>query len=145
MIKKITLNILFVFAFLNVNAQKWNTNFDEAKNSASKNNQHIILVFQGSDWCAPCIKLDREIWSTPEFINYANQHFTLLKADFPRKSKNKLTESQQKKNNELMETYNKQGYFPFVAVLNKNGTVLGTTGYKKTTPSEYIKLLNSFN
>lgn len=68
----------------------------------------------------------------------------MVKADFTRKSKNKLTESQQKQNNQLMEKYNTQGYFPFVAVLDKNGKMLGNTGYKKTSPSEYIKLLTSF-
>ena len=31
---------------------------------AQKQNKKIILVFQGSDWCGPCIKLSKEIWST---------------------------------------------------------------------------------
>ena len=86
--------ILFAFLLCVIsitNAQNWLTNFEEAKNISNKENKHIILVFQGSDWCAPCIKLDKEIWSTPEFITYANEHFIMVKADFPRKSKNKLS------------------------------------------------------
>ena len=43
-----------------------------------------------------------------------------------------------------MEKYNKHGYFPFVAVINENGELLGSTGYKKTTPEDYIKTLTSF-
>jgi thiol-disulfide isomerase/thioredoxin len=27
----------------------------------------IVLVFSGSDWCAPCIKLDKSIWQSTEF------------------------------------------------------------------------------
>ena len=69
----------------------------------------------------------------------------LLKADFPRKKKNRLSEIQQEKNNQLMEKYNTKGYFPFVAVIDEKGEMLGNTGYKKIAPSEYIKLLNSFN
>lgn len=126
-------------------AQNWFTNFDEAKNISNRENKNIVLVFQGSDWCAPCIKLDREIWSTLEFVKYASEHFILVKADFPRKSKNKLSESQQRQNNQLMEKYNIQGYFPFVAIIDKNGKMLGNTGYKKTSVSEYIKTLTSFN
>ena len=141
---KITLSILLFLVFNSVNAQDWLTNFDDAKIEANKKDQHIILVFQGSDWCAPCIKLNQEIWSSPEFIAYSKDHFVMLKADFPRKSKNKLVDTQQEKNNQLMEKYNKQGYFPFVAVLDKDGNVLGNTGYKKTSPTEYINLLNSF-
>lgn len=142
--KKIILSVLLLILVFTSNAQEWNTDFSKAKKEASEKNRNIVLVFQGSDWCAPCIKLDREIWSTPEFINYSKEHFIMLKADFPRKSKNKLTESQQKQNNQLMEKYNTQGYFPFVAVLDKNGKMLGNTGYKKTSPSEYIKTLTSF-
>ncbi len=144
MSKKLILSAFLLCVISLANAQNWLTNFEEAKNISNKENKPIILVFQGSDWCAPCIKLDKEIWSTPEFIKYANEYFIMIKADFPRKSKNKLTESQQKQNNRLMEKYNTQGYFPFVAILDKNGKMLGNTGYKKTSPSEYIKTLTSF-
>ncbi len=127
-----------------MNAQDWETDFEKAKKLATEKDRNIVLVFSGSDWCAPCIKLETEIWSTEEFINYANENFVLLKADFPRKKKNRLTEEQQEKNNQLAEKYNTRGYFPLVVVLDKNEKVLGTTGYKKIEPSEYIKLLSSF-
>jgi thioredoxin-related protein len=144
MSKKLILSAFLLCVISLTNAQNWLTNFEEAKTFSSKENKHIILVFQGSDWCAPCIKLDKEIWSTPEFIKYANKHFIMVKADFPKKRKNKLPENQQKQNNQLMEKYNTQGYFPFVAVIDKNGKILGSSGYKKTSPSEYIKTLTSF-
>ena len=64
-------------------AQNWFTNFDKAKEVASNNNQNIVLVFQGSDWCAPCIKLDKQVFSTKEFQKLASNHFIMLKADFP--------------------------------------------------------------
>lgn len=142
--KKIIIIIALFFNVFTIQAQEWETNFNHAKDLASKENKNIVLVFQGSDWCAPCIKLDREIWKTLEFKNYAKEHFILVKADFPRKNKNKLSETQQLNNKKLMEIYNANGYFPFVAVLDKNGKVLGNTGYKKTTPSKYIELLSSF-
>ncbi|MDA3912191.1 MAG: thioredoxin family protein [Bacteroidales bacterium] len=142
--KKITTTILLLLSFLMVNAQEWQTDFEKAKEIAAEKNQKIILVFSGSDWCAPCIKLDRQIWQSDEFKTYAKDNFFLLKADFPRKKNNKLSKEQQEKNNKLAEVYNTNGYFPFVIVLDKNGTVLGTTGYKKVTPKEYINILTSF-
>lgn len=144
MIKKLVLSAFMLCAIYVSNAQNWTTNFKEAQALSTKTGKNIVLVFQGSDWCAPCIKLDREIWSTPEFIKYADEHFIMMKADFPRKSKNQLADLQQTQNKGLMEKYNKSGFFPYVAVIDKNDTVLGTTGYKKTTPAEYIKLLTSF-
>lgn len=125
-------------------AQEWQTDFKDAKELAKSGNKPIILVFQGSDWCAPCIKLDQQIWSSEEFKNYSSDHFVLLLADFPRKKQNKLSVEQQKKNQELAETYNRNGYFPLVVVLDEDGRVLGQTGYKKITVKEYIGLLESF-
>ena len=130
--------------FSSINAQDWTTNFDDAKDQASEKGVPIVLVFQGSDWCAPCIKLDKEIWSTEEFKNYAKDHFVMLKADFPRKKKNQLRDLQRKQNEMLAEKYNKNGYFPFVIVMDKEGKVLGETGYKRMSPTDYIKLLSSY-
>lgn len=137
------LNLVLLFS-LTVTAQDWQTDMTMAKKLAKDNNKRIILVFQGSDWCAPCIKLDREIWSTPEFIKHAEKHFVMLQADFPRRKKNVLSEEQTIKNKKLAEQYNSKGYFPFVVVLDTSGKVLGQTSYKKLSPIQYIDLLESF-
>ena len=142
--KNLILSFLLISSFLFINGQDWETDFESAKKKAIEEDRNIVLVFSGSDWCAPCIKLETEIWSTKEFRNYARENFVMLKADFPRKKKNKLTDEQQKQNNQLAEKYNTQGYFPLVVVMDKNDKVLGTTGYEKMETFEYIKLLSSF-
>ena len=124
--------------------QEWNTNFETTKKTATAKNQRIILVFSGSDWCAPCMKLEREIWDSEAFKSYAKENYTLLKADFPKRKKNKLSKALQTQNEQLAETYNPNGYFPLVVILDKTGKQLGELGYKKTTPEAYIKLLNAF-
>lgn len=126
------------------NAQNWQTNFEKAKELALKENHRIVLVFQGSDWCAPCIKLEREIWSSPEFQELAKDHFVMLKADFPRKQKNKLPVAQEEHNKALAAKYNPNGYFPFVVVLDAAGKKLGETGYEKIPPKAYFNKLNAF-
>lgn len=142
--------LLFVLVFgslltlSNVRAQEWQTNFEKAKELAQKGDQHIVLVFQGSDWCAPCIKLDREVWSSPEFQGLAKDHFVMLKADFPRKQKNKLPKDQEDRNKSLAAKYNPNGYFPLVVVLDAKGKVLGQAGYEKLTPKAYFNKLNAF-
>ncbi|WP_346863995.1 thioredoxin family protein [uncultured Draconibacterium sp.] len=125
-------------------AQDWQSDFEKSKQLAAAENKTIILVFQGSDWCAPCMKLEKEIWQSDEFKAYAKNHFVMQKADFPRKKANKLDDEQDIRNKELAAKYNTKGYFPFVAILDKNGKVLGETGYKKMTPKEYIDHLESF-
>lgn len=132
------------FSFNTITAQEWQTDFETAKQISASENRPIILVFQGSDWCAPCIKMNDEIWSSDEFKAYAKDHFVMLQADFPRKKKNALSNGQQQENNALFEKYNKRGYFPFVVVLDKDGNVLGEAGYEKTTPSAFIEKLETY-
>ena len=125
-------------------AQDWQKSFTEALVMADKQDRPIILVFAGSDWCGPCIKLDKEIWKSSEFKEYSKENYVLYKADFPRKKANRLSETLAMQNDDLAEKYNLQGHFPLVVVLDKNGAVQGKIGYAKTTPSEYISYLNSF-
>ena len=124
-------------------AQEWKTDLAQAKALAEDKHVPIVLVFQGSDWCAPCIKLEREIWSSEVFRAYAADHFVMLKADFPKKKANVLPREQREKNQALAERYNKKGYFPLVVLLDEKGDVLGTTGYAKVGPEQYIELLES--
>ncbi|ELR73020.1 Thioredoxin Disulfide Isomerase [Fulvivirga imtechensis AK7] len=142
--RRIVVGTVLVCLTMAANAQEWFTNYDEAKKVAAEKERNIVIVFQGSDWCAPCIKLDREVWSTDEFRDFARDHFVMLQADFPRKKQNALPIEQQEHNKKLAERYNRNGYFPFVVVLTEEGEVLGETGYQKMTPQEYIELLRSF-
>lgn len=137
--------IIFFMSFQFLWAQNWNTNFELAKETAHKTGNRILLVFQGSDWCAPCMKLERDIWQTQEFINFSNDHLVLFKADFPRKKAHQLSEEQQEINNQLAEKYNDQGYFPYVVLMDETGKVKGTFGYHKWSPKEYIDYINTLN
>ena len=143
--KNILLISLVVFFSVNAYSQNWIADLEESKKLAVVGNKKIILVFQGSDWCAPCINLDKKIWNSEEFKEYANNNYVMLRADFPRKKKNALSEIQQKKNNGLAELYNKNGYFPFVVILDKSGKKLGEMGYLKISPNEYINKINSIS
>ena len=138
--------LLIAVLFLSqiVGAQNWLTDFDKAKEQAKKENKSIVMVFSGSDWCAPCIKLDKDIWQSPTFKKYAEDHFVMLRLDFPRRKSNALPTKQTATNKILAEKYNPNGYFPFVVVFNAELSKRGETGYKKMTPQEYINHLNSF-
>ncbi|MDA9111545.1 thioredoxin family protein [Flavicella sp.] len=134
----------FIFLSFASNAQEWFLDLELAKAKASEENKAILLVFQGSDWCGPCIKLDRNIWSSEVFVNNYPVTFVLLRADFPRRKKNALPKKQEEKNNLLAAAYNPNGLFPLVVVLDAKGLVLGRTGYSKDSPLAYLKKLQKF-
>lgn len=135
---------LFLLLATTANAQNWERNFEIAKSKAAEQNKEILLVFQGTDWCAPCIRLDKEIWSSETFQDLADDEFILLLAEFPRLNKNELTEEQKAHNNRLAEKYDPKGYFPLVVVLDKDGNVLGESGYEKLSPTEYFENLMTY-
>lgn len=123
-------------------AQNWQTDFEEAKRIASEQNKNIIIVFSGSDWCAPCIKLDKNIWQSDAFKNEAAKEWVLIKANFPRKKTNELSKEQTEHNRKLAEKYNIEGSFPLVVILDKSGKVLGKMGFKNVSPEEYITMIH---
>ena len=124
-----------------LSAQDWRTDWEIARVEAEQANKKLILVFSGSDWCIPCIKLEKEIWESSSFTQYAEQYYVLFRADFPKRKKNKLPEMIQKLNDRLASKYNSKGYFPLVVVLDAKGKVKGQLGYEKLTPEAYIALI----
>ncbi|WP_420319996.1 thioredoxin family protein [Flagellimonas sp.] len=124
---------------------QWQESFDEALELASTESKPIVLVFSGSDWCAPCIRFKRSILDSQDFTDYASANYVLYNADFPRKKKNELPLEKSNTNKSLAQRFNPSGYFPLVVVLDKEKTVLGKTGFdRRTSPKEFISLLNAF-
>ena len=137
--------IVFLFGCSTlVSGQKWESSFDSAIAKASQQAKPLLLVFSGSDWCAPCRKLDRDIWQSETFKAYAAQHYVLYKADFPRKKKNKLSQEMTTANTALAERYNPKGHFPLMVLLDEKSAVYGKVGYQKGSPQDFLDLLNSY-
>lgn len=124
-------------------SQNWKTNFEEAKADAIKENKNIVLVFSGSDWCAPCMKLDKNVWHSDIFKTESEKNWIIYKADFPKKKANQLPVEIAEENKKLAEKYNKNGSFPLVVLIDKSGKVLGMTGFKNISATEYVNLIHS--
>jgi thioredoxin-related protein len=136
---------IVVFTFLLIatisHSQQWKTNLEEAKKEAAEQQKKILLVFSGSDWCAPCIKLDKNVWQSEAFKLEAEKNWILVKADFPKKKVNQLPLELATSNKLLAEKYNKAGNFPLVVLLDSNGKVKGMNGFKNVSAEEYIALI----
>ena len=139
--KVILLSFVFIFTSIHGYSQNWLTDFTTANELSLEQQKKIVLVLSGSDWCGPCIKLDNEIGKSAEFKEYASGNVIMLKADFPRKKKNKLSEEQQEHNDLLAEKYRAE--FPLIVVLNPSGEELGRIGFKKDySPKDYINYIS---
>ena len=86
--KKLTLGLLLCwFALQGMAADEptWLTDFPKAQAQAKKDSKLVLMDFTGSDWCPWCIKLHNEVFTTPEFTEYAKKNLTLVQVDFPHK------------------------------------------------------------
>ncbi|WP_288425161.1 thioredoxin family protein [uncultured Spirosoma sp.] len=116
--------ILQLLTLLTVTMSGWQLNFEQARVEAEQRHKLILLNFSGSDWCGPCIKLKKDVFESAEFTQFSEEHLVLVRADFPRSSKNKLDARQEAHNEALAEKYNRQGKFPFTVLLAPDGRVL---------------------
>ena len=110
-------------------------------NEARESGKNILLIFSGSDWCAPCAAFDEEIVSTGTFLDYASNHLILLRADFPQR--NKLARALRDQYEALAEQYNPEGEFPRIVLLRPDHSLVATLPYKYQPVDEFIAILDA--
>lgn len=139
--------LVFSFAILFFSApamaQEWMTDYDAAMEKAVKEDKHVLIFFTGSDWCPPCKRIKKDIYTSETFIKYAEDKLVLVLADFPKRAENKLSEEQEQKNKKLASNFNPRG-FPTTIMLDTEGDELKRwVGYNPGTPEEYVEKFES--
>ena len=113
----------------------WLTSFTEAQQEAKAQNKLLFMDFTGSDWCGWCKVLEKEVFSKPEFKEYASKNLVLLELDFPRGKE--LPAATMEQNQRLAVQYGIQG-FPTIVVLDGSGKALAKLGYMRGGPTAFI-------
>lgn len=143
MLKPRAIIALLVLPLFLMSAGIWRNDFDKAKADAKAQHKLILLKFSGSDWCIPCIRMEKDIFTQDTFQHFAQGNLIMVNADFPRLAKNKLDKAVLKQNDMLAEKYNKEGHFPYTVLLDPDGKVLkvwdGYTGMKPEDLMQQIK------
>ena len=126
--KKTIIGLFAGLALLQAGAEEltWLTDVPKAVAQAKAEKKLVVLDFTGSDWCIWCKKLHSEVFSKPEFAEYAKKNLVLVEVDFPRGKKQ--SDALKKANGELQAKYKIEGY-PTIIVLNAEGKKVGETGY----------------
>ena len=120
----------------------WATDFSTAQALARSENKLLLMNFTGSDWCPPCKRLRKEVFSQPEFADYARENLVLLDVDFPRRKA--LPPEQQFANDALARQFGVQS-FPTILVLVPSGEAAARFGYTPGGPSAFIRRLPQFH
>lgn len=99
----------------------WPSNFEEAQARAARENKNLLALFTGSDWCAACRRLNRNVFQSLGFQQYAASNLVLVEIDFPRR---KVLPPPLAATNAVLEArYNVQG-FPTVILFDSKGALL---------------------
>ncbi|MFM2242008.1 MAG: hypothetical protein RLZ97_863 [Verrucomicrobiota bacterium] len=116
-----TIAVLAASAACSFAAEGWETNWEAAKKRSAEEKKPILINLTGTDWCAWCIKLEKEVFTSQEFKDFAAKHLILMEADFPRKKEQPAEIKEQ--NAKLKKEY-LQGGYPTVFLLDAEGKKL---------------------
>lgn len=133
---KYSIALLSIILSLNGFAQQkeltWYKDVNKAINVSVQQEKPILFFFTGSDWCGWCIRLQKAVFSKPEFKSWATKNVVLVELDFPRRTK--LPVKLEKQNRELQQLFGVRGYptIWFVTVQQEEGKInfnkLGSQG-----------------
>jgi len=136
--KKLLIALLTTVVLLQVSAAdaEWLTDLAKAKEKAKTENKLILMNFTGSDWCAPCKALHKNVFTSAEFVEYAKKNLVLVEVDFP--NDKKQSPELKKANAELAEKFGVGG-FPTVIVLNSDSKELSKkSAYGGENSKEFV-------
>ena len=115
------------------------SDYDAALARAKANGKNLFVFFTGSDWCAWCKRLVKEVFSKEEFVNFATNEYECVVLDFPHDER-KLSEAVRTRNTELQEKLGVKGY-PTVLVIDATEKELAKFGYARGGVKKWIELL----
>jgi protein disulfide-isomerase len=136
--KKIVITLLLVVVSTTLQAQDkltWHNNIDEAIKVSKFENKPLFLFFTGSDWCGWCIRLQKEVFKTPEFEAWAKDKVVLVELDFPRRTPQ--ADALKIQNNQLQQFFQVRGY-PTVWFTKAGAPVDGKTSFEQLGSSGYV-------
>ena len=133
--------VFFLLAALCIARAEWQTDYARALQTAKAQNKRVLLDFTGSDWCGPCIELNKRVFSSKEFRAYADKNLVFVEVDYPRGKKQSA--GLVKQNEKLAKQYGieEKGY-PTLVLLDSSGRrIREFTGYGGETSTEFIARL----
>ena len=134
------LHLLLIFLFPLIQlSPTWESNFDVAKQRSIKENKIILIHFVHKSGDGKNVKLEKEVFETSEFIDYANKQVVLLKIDLGIEQTS--SEKQFYHNAIIRERYNSGAVAPFTVITDADGKILKSWNYKQ--PLNCSELISS--
>lgn len=104
--------------------------------------KYVMMIFEGSDWCPNCNRLEKNILNDSGFLNYLKSNrIELIKVDFPQRKK--LDKQQTSDNEQLAKRYKFEGIFPTIVLSRTDTLVFEKFYYQNQTIGEFTALIQN--
>ena len=120
----------------------WAEDFEAARLQAAKEGKFVLAAFSGSDWCGPCMALEKDVLSQRKYMGRLTKKYVPVMVSVPR-DKSTLSKLAVSQNAALKERYGIRG-FPTVIVVNPvdGEEVRRHSGYRNGDPDGFLKRLD---
>lgn len=123
----------------------WMDDFFAAQDVAAKENKLLLVVFTGSDWCAPCKRLTDTVLKTVKFQDEAKKGYVLVFIDSPN-DKSLLSETCRSQNPEISRMLSVNSGVPDVYIVSAEGEKLlrlGSAAHLENGVTSYLKFFTA--
>jgi thioredoxin-related protein len=126
-----------------VNPGRWTMDLEAAKKQAAGKKTVLLLNFSGSDWCGWCKLMEKDVFSQQAWRDYAAGNVAMVVIDFPQ-GKDIVPEKYVRRNEELKDTFDVEGFPTFVVLDSDGATELGRlSAGRDKTPESFIAELRA--
>jgi len=113
---------------------QWYTSIKDAKVKAKEEMLPLYVCFTGTSWCFWCQRLEKEIQSSPDFIQKVHDKFIFVRIDIPKEQTDADPEIR-----DLMMKYEVYGV-PVILLLTPSLEKLGQLSYQTISPQDFADL-----
>lgn len=104
--------------------------------------KYRLIVFEGSDWCAHCRRLEKEILNDSLFMSQMQTYSVFIeRIDFPQRKK--LSDTTRLYNNTIAEKYAFDGNFPTLILARTDSFSYRKINYINQPIAKFLAEINS--
>jgi thioredoxin-related protein len=103
-------------------------------------NKATLFVFEGSDWCSNCRRMEKNVLSDTLFTSAMEKaHIAIERVDFPQRAK--LDEATIARNDSLAQHFQFDGIFPTVVIARNVDERYSKATYHNETAADFARFI----
>ncbi|MDX2226005.1 MAG: thioredoxin family protein [Verrucomicrobiae bacterium] len=127
--------------FTHKHFEGWLTSYAKAQEEAKVQKKPLLILFTGSDWCPPCMFIEKNVLSKKEFMDFAKKDLVLFVADSPNKTQ--MPEDYAAQVEALSGQFQVEGVPTFILLSPEGRELSKKVGAFAQKPDEFIAWVKS--